>query len=298
MTKTCGSVRALFSSCIDYAGLFPPAGLGMAETLGNFARYRKAADSWMLGRLVLPLSRLRELEPFEAEQLTSLPSWPVTLLLPKDAGRHLEDLEDALGRWVQRLAVASLEVPPLDSPEAVTSLAARLPAGPERYFELDWAIDPGEYLAAIGDAGAAAKLRTGGIHPELFPEPDRLAERLWSCSWAGVAFKATAGLHHPLRGRYALTYVSDSPQAPMHGFVNLYLLAALIHSGQVAPDEGERVLLDGAEGFRFEESRASWHGHVVEVEQMQGCRGRLFRSFGSCSFEEPVAGLRGMGLLR
>jgi len=292
--KTCGSLRALFSSCIDYAGLFPPAGLGMAEVLERFVRYRQGPGSWMLGRLVLPLSRLRELEPLEASGLASLSRWPVSLLLPKDAGSHLDDLEAAFDRWGGRLGVVSLEVPPLDSPQAVTSLAGRLPAGVESYFELDWAGDPDEYLAAIAVSGAAAKLRTGGILPELFPDPARLAERVWSCARNGVAFKATAGLHHPVRGRHPLTYAPDSPQAPMHGFVNLYLLAALFHSGKVGPEEGARVLEDGAEGFRFEEEQASWRGRVVEVQEMEACRVRLLHSFGSCSFEEPLAGLSGM----
>ncbi len=34
------AVRALMTGLIDYAGLFPPAGLSMREAVGNFAGYR------------------------------------------------------------------------------------------------------------------------------------------------------------------------------------------------------------------------------------------------------------------
>ena len=74
------TTRALLESIVDYAGLFPPAGLGMAETLERFSRYRAGAERWMLGRLVLPVSRLRELEEHPTE-LASESTWPVTLLL-------------------------------------------------------------------------------------------------------------------------------------------------------------------------------------------------------------------------
>jgi hypothetical protein len=295
MSEMPRSLKAMLSSSVDFAGLFPPAGLGMAETLERFARYRQGSESWMLGRLVLPLSRLRELEPLAESHLSQLASWPVTLLLPKDAGAHLAELVAALERWRGRVAVTSLEVPPLDSPAAVAALSPLLPSGLERYFELDWEADPTEYLAAIRQAGAAGKLRAGGVRPELVPDPGRLAERVSACLRAGVAFKATAGLHHPLRGAYPLTYAPDSPSGPMHGFVNLSLLAALLFAGKLGPERAVELLEDEAAGsFRFGETGAGWREVEVEVRDLDACRACFFRSFGSCSFEEPAAALPGL----
>ena len=34
------AIRALLTESIDYAGLFPPAGLDMASAVENYARYR------------------------------------------------------------------------------------------------------------------------------------------------------------------------------------------------------------------------------------------------------------------
>ena len=55
-------VRELLVDAIDYAGLFPPAGLGMEETVRNYAAYRKSPDRWALGKLVVPVARLAEFE--------------------------------------------------------------------------------------------------------------------------------------------------------------------------------------------------------------------------------------------
>ena len=53
--------RALLSGIVDYAGLFPPAGLDMATAVRNYADYRDDDASWMLGRFVAPAAKLDEL---------------------------------------------------------------------------------------------------------------------------------------------------------------------------------------------------------------------------------------------
>ena len=56
------ALRALLEGVFDYAGLFPPAKLGMAETVSNYATYLAGEHSWMLGRLIVPVARLDEFE--------------------------------------------------------------------------------------------------------------------------------------------------------------------------------------------------------------------------------------------
>ena len=64
------SLRALLENAIDYAGLFPPAGLALDPALQNQAGYVRSPDRWMLGAFVLPIGKfaaarnhLAEFEP-------------------------------------------------------------------------------------------------------------------------------------------------------------------------------------------------------------------------------------------
>ena len=55
------SLRALLDHPIDYAGLFPPAQLGMAASVNEFLQVRDSPDAWILNRFVCSVSRLGEL---------------------------------------------------------------------------------------------------------------------------------------------------------------------------------------------------------------------------------------------
>ena len=54
------ALRALLEGLVDYAGLFPPAALPMAEAVANYATYLDSADAWALGRFVVPATRLED----------------------------------------------------------------------------------------------------------------------------------------------------------------------------------------------------------------------------------------------
>src|ERR687886_613831 len=56
------ALRALLGAGIDYAGLFPPASLNMETAVRNYFSYRGGDHSWMLGRFIVPLSRMPEFE--------------------------------------------------------------------------------------------------------------------------------------------------------------------------------------------------------------------------------------------
>lgn len=125
-----------------------------------------------------------------------------------------------------------------------------------------------------------AKVRTAAIGSS------QLADFLCGAAARRVPFKATAGLHHPLRS------------AEMHGFLNVFLAAAFAWHGA----ERSLVLdiLDDrdARSFAFWDDAASWRGQALSTAQIQNARRDFAHSFGSCSFEEPVADLRALGLLR
>ncbi len=291
------TVRTLLEGVIDYAGLFPPAGLDMAAAVANYASYRSGETRWMLGRFVVPAARLDEFARAAAPCLAEGGGpWRLTALSGPDPKEDLARIAEFNRRHRGRAAVEAVEAKAPGGAE----LAARVPASPdplETYVEVPAAADPGEAVAAIARAGARPKLRTGGITPDAFPPADRVVRFMRACLAAAVPFKATAGLHHAVTGSYPLTYEPESPRAPMFGFLNLLLAAAWARQGS---DDGEvRAVLEETSpgGFRFTDGRVGWRGRWLAEAEVGRTRRELAVGFGSCSFVEPVDELRALGLL-
>jgi hypothetical protein len=259
------ALRSLIEGLIDYAGLFPPASLDMATAARNYECYLDGEYAWALGRFVVPAVRLAEADS----------SWKVSVIgVPP--------------RWVE-----SCEIKIDHAPEAAGVLSGA-PQGVTTYFEIPVNEDP-KPLAAMG---VRAKVRTGGMSPESFPSCPELAHFLHSAAAANVAFKATAGLHHPIRGAHPLNGTPDSPTVMMHGFVNLFLAAALLwHRGSTEADALATLEETSPDAFRFEENCVSWHGRSMTASQISSARRKFAISFGCCSFEEPVQDLRDLGWL-
>ena len=154
------------------------------------------------------------------------------------------------------------------------------------------------WMAAVAAAGARAKIRSGGITADAFPSSADVARFLATARRHGLALKATAGLHHPLRGEYRLTYEDDSPQGTMHGFLNVFLAAAGLWSDQL-DEAGARELLDerNADAFLVEADGIRWRDLVIDRVALGAGRQNFALSYGSCSFAEPVEDLQGLGLL-
>jgi hypothetical protein len=296
-------LRLLLAGAVDYAGLFPPAALDMAAAARNYAEYLGSAERWALGRFVVPAARLEELEIAAAALAPRAPSseaWRLAVLL----GPAGEEQVRALGEFNCRHAAAgaaafSGDVVELkaESVEAIDRIARSLPPYLTAYVEVPIERDPTALIAAIGRAGLRAKVRTGGVTPDAFPAPRDLARFLRACTAASVPFKATAGLHHPLRDAYRLTYAPDSATGLMYGFLNVFLAAAWLRAGMSEAD-AERLLEErSAEAIRFSESGVEWRGRRLGADAIRRARGEAIVSFGSCSFTEPVADLRTLGLL-
>ena len=287
------SVRALLEGVVDYAGLFPPAGLGMAEAVANYHRYLEGPESWMLGRLIVPASRLTEFE-------TAL------LAAPRRARRQVSALAGpdlmatvsqvlAFNAHVRDAIIDSIEFK-AESTEAIRKAVAGVPPGFLLYAEIPVDPDPGPLIKTIAEAGCRAKMRTGGTLADAFPSTSDVARFIRRCDESKVAFKATAGLHHPLRGDYALTYEPESAVAPMHGFLNV-LLAVAFRWAIVADEEMSELLEAPSPQLTFSRRGIGWRDRWISTAQIQRSRERLAVSFGSCSFKEPVDGLREKGLL-
>ena len=149
-------------------------------------------------------------------------------------------------------------------------------------------------LGAAERAGCFAKIRTGGLKPEAIPSVAEVAAFIRACAERGLSFKATAGLHHPVRAEYPLTYESDAPRAVMHGFLNVFLAACFAWHGEC---DIEPILAETDAGaFRFDD-RAHWRDRSLDAAEVRHAREYFAHAFGSCSFEEPVRDLEALGLL-
>jgi hypothetical protein len=280
------AVHALLRDSIDYAGLFPPAGLGMAEAVANYASYRTGPHAWALGRFVVSAGRLVELEQATERLLPPSNGWRIAALLAFDPARELE----AIGEFNCRHAAEG-------AGEAAEHLLARIPAYLQPYIEIPVFRDPAPLATAVGRAGGRLKVRTGGVTADAFPSAADLARFLRTAAGAGVPFKATAGLHHPLRAEYRLTYEPASACGTMFGFLNLFLATAFVSAGM---DDAavERLLEErDRQALRFDAGGVEWRGRRVDLETLRRTRESGIVSFGSCSFTEPLADLQSLDLL-
>ena len=302
-----GPIGTLLAHAIDYAGLFPPAQLDMAGAVAEYSSYLASDARWALGRFVIPAARLDELADVAAEQrgaeaLGDGSDEPqVSAVLGADLAIDVSALEEyndsyASGdaRWWTGVVAVELRAA---TPSAIDSALGAVPATFQRFVEVPIAADPTELVRAFGPGGGFAKVRTGGVTADGFPSASDLTRFLSACVRLNVPFKATAGLHHPLRGEYRLTYAPDSASAPMYGFLNVFLAAAILRAGASERVAAEVLQEADATSIRFDRDGVVWRDHRLSSAQLADTRGVAIQSFGSCSFREPIDDLAAIGLL-
>ncbi len=318
------SLRTMLSSVVDYAGLFPPAGLAMGPAGEAFARDRAGLHEWMLGRFVCPVSRLRELSNAAGalmpgtfatsgyrEHADRGEPWCISAIadgMVGGEGGPAAGLEADLETIIQfnthhaiedrgLAQVDCIEIKP-PSAEFIDAAVEMLPDDLYPFFEVPQGHDPRGFVAALAGNAAAAKLRMGGVTAGAFPSSAEIAEFINACRLAEVPFKATAGLHHPMRGSAPLTYEPGAATCVMHGFLNMFVASAFAFTHRLEPAMIRACLEESdASAFIFTDEGLSWRRQVIDITQIARVREVFALSFGSCSFEEPVAELKGLALL-
>ncbi|MCA9728160.1 MAG: hypothetical protein KC729_10785 [Candidatus Eisenbacteria bacterium] len=315
------AARTLLEGIVDYAGLFPPAELELAPALENYLAYRRGSASWMLGRFVCPVGRLdalgRALQGETSAQPVRVSAIPRPLGSMEDLGTQFHsDLIQMHGLYERTMGRAVVECVELRLPAmagsslesaraAVDAIALQVvetgthaegTGRPllELYVELALGSALGDAIgfvveALAGRPGMGFKLRCGGLTPDSVPDSSVVVHALTACRDHGVPFKATAGLHHPIRHR------DSSMEVLMHGFLNVFgggLLAHEAHLDSVLLHE----MIEGqdAADFEIDDAGFHWRGHTVSPSRIRTMR-RWVTSFGSCSFDEPVEDLRALG---
>ena len=230
--------RAALANLIDHAPTFPPASLSAPAALEADRGARAGEHAWMLGRLVWAASRLDALEG-EDRALS------VLLDGPFGGDPRAESVET---RW----------------DAGVEGLSG------EAYVELPLGDGLEEKVAVLAKRGLRAKVRCGGVE---VPTAAALGRFLSACRAAGVPFKATAGLHHPLaaEGR--------------HGFLNVIAACAFEDAAALSED------------VRLEPDALRWRDRAVGPGELERVRREQLVAVGSCSFAEPVDDLKQLGIL-
>lgn len=278
--------RALLAGIVDYAGLFPPAALDMRAAVRNYADYLAEPDPWMLGRFVVPVARLNEFE-IERRDVGGEARWQLSALLGADALDDIERVRAFNAELGSRATVDTLEGK-LSTPTDIARVADAASPDLDLFVEIPLDGDLSVLIAAVRDAGVKAKVRTGGVTAAQIPAAAAVVRFMRACLDAGVPFKATAGLHHPVRAEYRLTYDADAPVGTMFGYLNVFVAAAFLSQGATDDDALHILEERDASAFELGDDVIRWRARTLDASAARNVRERVATSFGSCSFREPV----------
>lgn len=296
------SLQVFLAGLIDYAGLFPPASLDMMNCVSKYSHYLSSPERWALGRFVLPVARVDEF--LNAQENVAGDPWKLTGILSANIADDLAAV-DEFNRKAPGAVMDSVELR-VRSAEEIEFAMQHLPTSTAAFFEIELS-QTTALLPKVRSVGGRAKLRTGGVVSNAFPTVERIAEFVAACAELGVAFKATAGLHHPLHCTRPLTYEANAQEGLMHGFLNVFTAAGIARSAvqarQAVPRKVLATCLEDCEraDWHFNEGGLTWSGEEepvhLSLDVLRAMRSDFALSFGSCSFEEPIADLRGFDLL-
>lgn len=278
------SVRAAFGELIDYAGLFPPAQLTLAQARDEYRASRAGLHAWMLGRFIISAPLLVESVQIIEEPLSVIvdadPERLAEIAALRQRGAKIEALEIPLPSDIS--ADAAVDAIETLSESVFGAGLDDLPVFVEIPRSGGW--------GALSCEGFGAKLRCGGLRAEAFPSVEHVADFIAEAHDSDVPFKATAGLHHPVRHRDPATGFM------MHGFLNILAAAAL--AGRVQRGTLKYVIAEeDPSAFKFDDDSLQWRDQRVNVAQLRDARQRAFVSYGSCSFAEPIEDLEALGIL-
>lgn len=289
----------LLDGMIDYAGLFPPAHLGLDEAFAEFCGLPEDR-AWLVDLFICPSNKLAELDALVRRK--GMESLAVSVIgnpidQPDKAMASIErDLQRMEGCANLEFGAYEIKINHHDEGSIKRAIKSLDRSGigdlvEDTYVEFAWNStleDCMHDLAAI-NPNFGAKARTGGLTADLFPSHADLAHFIHTAVSIEIPFKMTAGLHEPLR------YLDTELDVYRHGFLNVALASAFALSADLSTMEVEEVLnVTDAADFEFGEDQLACLGHVLKADDVALFQD-WFGGFGSCSVDEPVAGLKKLG---
>lgn len=317
--KPVKSLRNFTAGIIDYAGLFPPASLELAQAFHNHIFYMQGEYKWMLGKFIIPAKKLFSLGEL-LENMTI--DDKVSLSVLGSGGNSIAELRK---NFEEDLELAGNFFSSFGNSVSFDAFEVRLPSEIFRnenndelldlmllisvkieavmgkeipvFFEVNLTenyeqeiIRTVETIASIKKS-CGYKLRTGGIEPSAFPKPEVIAFAIMTCCEFNVPMKCTAGLHHPIR------HFNNEVNSVMHGFMNVFAAGILAYTSGLDESEIIEVLTDeDPYEFIFNENGFIWNDTEITNSEIISAREKFMLSYGSCSFNEPVDDLKTMEL--
>jgi len=292
------SIRALLLEIIDYAGLFPPSALSMPEAVINYAAYKNSNYDWMLGRFIVPVARLDEFAETAKEFFSrGKEIWKLSVLASDDIYETVRQIEDFNAKYAPHAVCDALEVK-ANTNFLINKIADAVPPNLATYFEIPLREDLADLYSTVAIKKQRAKIRTGGTTADAFPTAAQITRFMRICLAANISFKATAGLHHPVRCLKPLTYEKDAPEETMNGFLNVFLAAGFLKQNYQRSSIHKLLEDEQTENFTFDDNGVLWRQkHFLSTAQLKTLREKNIISFGSCSFDEPIKDLQEIGIL-
>ncbi|MFJ9562810.1 hypothetical protein ACIRQQ_22530 [Streptomyces fuscichromogenes] len=259
----------------DDAAVFPPGSAPLADAVPAHLAHRASPYRELVGPLVLAAPALDALGPLLDEGCRL----EVAVTAPDGPAQIADALAtaDTLPVEVRAIEVA------VPAGTEVTGFFAALDAVPHSaavYVEVPRDERRPEVIAGCAERGHGAKLRTGGVRADLYPDEAELGTAIMALVAAGVRFKATAGLHHAIRN------TDPGTGFEQHGFLNVLLATdAALRGGDVVAALAERDGCAVADAVR-----------ALDAGQVSAVR-RAFASFGTCSITEPLHDLQDLDLI-
>jgi hypothetical protein len=282
------AIQTLLTGLFDYAGLYPPASLSLRSATNNYAEDSRGLHAGALGRFIINADRLEELRLIPG---VSIEQFKLSVIVSED-----KDFDLIAHKIREGMPIESVELR-CAQPEAIERMAARVPQPLTAYFEIPLDSSGLAALEVISGLGMRAKIRMGGVVAQAFPSISNVVQTLAALAKLRLPFKATAGLHHPIRACRPLTYEAPSVTGTMHGFLNLFSAAAVLYFGGRSADAEKVLAEEDSSAWQFGSDALQWSDLRWTQDQLAILRREFFLSIGSCSFEEPIQDLREFGWL-
>ncbi len=297
------ATAAALTGLIDDASLFPPGNAELSAALRAHALRRGGPFAYAAGPFILPARRLADLAiARSADASAEIPERLSVLVEYDRLDGTLEEMRQALSAIECAPAIEAVELRVTSvgaaAPGLLRALRALAPFTSAVFVESSQLEAPGEadrlaeVVAALGikqGLHVGAKLRTGGVERDAVPSSTLVAEFIEAMHARNVRWKATAGLHHPLRGEYGTQ--------TMHGFLNILAATAAAYVDEARGADLAKLLESNPSEIRLLSGALVWGELRFEARVVADVRRNRFRSFGSCSFDEPLGGLRELGIL-
>ena len=279
----------LLHRLVDDAAVFPPGNASLADAVSGHAVHRSAWYADCVGPLLVPAASVADLvhvldAPDAVASATAAQPLAIVLVARPGAapGTTTAALDALSGE--PRVRVVGAELAWQEGWRGLglgdLPLALEVPRGD------DSTVAVADVHTARGEGRpVVAKFRTGPTPTWPWPDEAELAGFLGLCAQLGVPFKLTGGLHHAVRGRYAVDGIPEEN----HGVLDVLVATSAALAGASAPELA--ALLAVRDVTALADLVTAWPDATADAVR------QAFTAYGCCTVTDPVGELVDLGLL-